>query len=234
MRPRARRPASVPPAMSTCAMIQPPKMSPFWLASAGIGMTRSAGCRSAGSASVTTSARDSSLLPTWRSASALGRRLIAARARGALSLDDLRVESRAHLDSDQPQGPRLGHTYVRDEAARRLRFDSLISTRLSVIDHNWNHAEELEATIPGLNLAFRPGRNRPRNLRAERHRYPGTSGSEHSRGNDCNLPGTRVHLIASADTLAQRMVPMPTKYQSSWSLALTKPVAPGTLVNASR
>src|SRR5438067_9404176 len=25
-------------------MIQPPKMSPFWFASAGIGMTRSAGC----------------------------------------------------------------------------------------------------------------------------------------------------------------------------------------------
>src|SRR5438105_6890349 len=43
-RPRASRPATVPPAMSTCAMIQPPKMSPFWFASAGIGMTRSAGC----------------------------------------------------------------------------------------------------------------------------------------------------------------------------------------------
>src|SRR4030081_2325578 len=45
-RPRAMRPAMVPPAMSTCAMIQPPKMSPFWFASAGIGMTRSAGCLS--------------------------------------------------------------------------------------------------------------------------------------------------------------------------------------------
>src|SRR2546428_4808815 len=45
-RPRARCPAMVPPAMSTCAMIQPPKMSPFWFASAGIGMTRSAGCLS--------------------------------------------------------------------------------------------------------------------------------------------------------------------------------------------
>src|SRR5919198_540004 len=43
-RPRAMRPAAVPPAMSTCDMIQPPKMSPFWFASAGIGMTRSAGC----------------------------------------------------------------------------------------------------------------------------------------------------------------------------------------------
>src|SRR4051812_34331052 len=52
MRPRAMRPASVPPAMSTCAMIQPPKMSPFWFASAGIGMTRSAGCLSAGSFSM--------------------------------------------------------------------------------------------------------------------------------------------------------------------------------------
>ena len=37
------RPATVPPATSTCAMIQPPKMSPFWFASAGIGTTRSAG-----------------------------------------------------------------------------------------------------------------------------------------------------------------------------------------------
>src|SRR5882724_11422583 len=43
-RPRAMRPATAPPAMSTCDMIQPPKMSPFWFASAGIGMTRSAGC----------------------------------------------------------------------------------------------------------------------------------------------------------------------------------------------
>src|SRR5262245_21239711 len=34
--------------MSTCAMTQPPKMSPFWFASAGIGMTRSAGCLSFG------------------------------------------------------------------------------------------------------------------------------------------------------------------------------------------
>src|SRR6188474_2651343 len=51
MRPRAMRPATVPPARSTCAMIQPPKMSPFWLASAGIGMTRSAGCLPSGSCS---------------------------------------------------------------------------------------------------------------------------------------------------------------------------------------
>src|SRR3954469_16157252 len=50
-RPRATRPAMVPPAISTCAMIQPPKMSPFWLASAGIGMTRSAGCLPSGSLS---------------------------------------------------------------------------------------------------------------------------------------------------------------------------------------
>src|SRR4051812_4390992 len=52
MRPRARRPASVPPATSTCAMIQPPKMSPFWFASAGIGMTRSAGSLPSGSFSM--------------------------------------------------------------------------------------------------------------------------------------------------------------------------------------
>src|SRR4051812_3795045 len=52
MRPRAMRPATVPPAMSTCDMIQPPKMSPFWFASAGIGMTRSAGCLSWGSFSM--------------------------------------------------------------------------------------------------------------------------------------------------------------------------------------
>src|SRR5262245_36345007 len=37
--------------MSTCAMTQPPKMSPFWFASAGIGMTRSAGCFPSGSLS---------------------------------------------------------------------------------------------------------------------------------------------------------------------------------------
>src|SRR5919205_779885 len=42
-RPRAMRPATVPPATSTCAMIQPPKISPFWFASAGIGTTRRAG-----------------------------------------------------------------------------------------------------------------------------------------------------------------------------------------------
>src|SRR4051812_14386746 len=52
MRPRAMRPAIVPPAMSTCDMIQPPKMSPFWFASAGIGMTRSAGCLPSGSFSM--------------------------------------------------------------------------------------------------------------------------------------------------------------------------------------
>src|ERR1041385_2782009 len=46
------RPAAVPPAMSTWAMIQPPKMSPFWFASAGIGMTRSAGCFPSGSFSM--------------------------------------------------------------------------------------------------------------------------------------------------------------------------------------
>src|SRR5258708_18173713 len=42
-RPRAWRAASTPPAISTCAMIQPPKMSPCWLASAGIGTMRSTG-----------------------------------------------------------------------------------------------------------------------------------------------------------------------------------------------
>src|SRR5438477_7371664 len=51
-RPRARRPATTPPAMSTCDMIQPPKMSPFWFASAGIGMTRSAGSFPSGSFSM--------------------------------------------------------------------------------------------------------------------------------------------------------------------------------------
>src|SRR5436305_9672732 len=51
-RPRARRLATAPPAMSTCDMIQPPKMSPFWFASAGIGMTRSAGCLPSGSLSM--------------------------------------------------------------------------------------------------------------------------------------------------------------------------------------
>src|SRR5205814_84628 len=50
-RPSARRAASTLPAMSTCAMIQPPKMSPFWLASAGIGTTRNAGCFPSGSCS---------------------------------------------------------------------------------------------------------------------------------------------------------------------------------------
>src|SRR5262245_48217614 len=49
-RPRATRPATVPPATSTCAMIQPPKMSPLWFESAGIGTTRSAGILPAGSA----------------------------------------------------------------------------------------------------------------------------------------------------------------------------------------
>src|SRR6185503_7951057 len=48
-RPRATRLATVPPAMSTCDMIHPPKMSPFWFASAGIGTTRSAGPRVLGS-----------------------------------------------------------------------------------------------------------------------------------------------------------------------------------------
>ena len=41
MRPRAMRAGSTAPATSTCAMIQPPKMSPLALESAGIGITRS-------------------------------------------------------------------------------------------------------------------------------------------------------------------------------------------------
>src|SRR5262249_33141980 len=59
-RPRAILPATAPPAMSTCAMIQPPKMSPFWLASAGIGMTRSAGCFPSGSLSTRADVMDRS------------------------------------------------------------------------------------------------------------------------------------------------------------------------------
>ena len=45
MRPRAMRAGSTAPAMSTCAMIQPPKMSPLPLASDGIGITRSTSSR---------------------------------------------------------------------------------------------------------------------------------------------------------------------------------------------
>ena len=41
-RPFARRLAGIDPAMSTCAMIQPPKTSPWTLASDGCGITRSA------------------------------------------------------------------------------------------------------------------------------------------------------------------------------------------------
>src|SRR5471032_1516519 len=40
-RPLAMRTGSTEPARSTCAMIQPPKMSPLKLASDGIGITRS-------------------------------------------------------------------------------------------------------------------------------------------------------------------------------------------------
>lgn len=36
--------AGIAPATSTCAMIQPPNTSPLALTSAGIGMTRRAGC----------------------------------------------------------------------------------------------------------------------------------------------------------------------------------------------
>src|SRR6516165_1946288 len=42
-RPRARCAARLPPARSICASSQPPKMSPFGLASAGIAMTRTSG-----------------------------------------------------------------------------------------------------------------------------------------------------------------------------------------------
>src|SRR5262245_29856455 len=42
-RPCARRDAGIAPATSTCDMIQPPKMSPWKLASAGIGTTRRTG-----------------------------------------------------------------------------------------------------------------------------------------------------------------------------------------------
>jgi hypothetical protein len=48
MRPRVMREGSTEPAKSTWAMIQPPKMSPLALASAGMGMTRSASSRSVG------------------------------------------------------------------------------------------------------------------------------------------------------------------------------------------
>ena len=42
--PRATRMATSPPARSICAISQPPKMSPLGLASAGIAVTRIAGC----------------------------------------------------------------------------------------------------------------------------------------------------------------------------------------------
>src|SRR6266568_1357409 len=48
-RPRAWRAASTLPAVSTCDMIQPPKMSPCWLASAGMGTTRRTGSLPSGS-----------------------------------------------------------------------------------------------------------------------------------------------------------------------------------------
>ena len=48
MRPLAMRAGSTAPARSTCAMIQPPKMSPLPLASAGIGITRITSSRSSG------------------------------------------------------------------------------------------------------------------------------------------------------------------------------------------
>src|SRR6266705_298494 len=50
-RPRACRAASTPPAVSTCDMIQPPKMSPCWLASAGMGTMRRTGSLPTGSES---------------------------------------------------------------------------------------------------------------------------------------------------------------------------------------
>ncbi|CPM88629.1 Uncharacterised protein [Bordetella pertussis] len=47
-RPAARRAAGIEPAISTCAMIQPPNTSPWILASAGMGMTRRTGSRPLG------------------------------------------------------------------------------------------------------------------------------------------------------------------------------------------
>jgi len=47
-RPRARRMAGMLPAISTCDITQPPKMSPFEFASAGIGTRRRVGSLSVG------------------------------------------------------------------------------------------------------------------------------------------------------------------------------------------
>ena len=57
MRPLAMRAGSTAPARSTWAMIQPPKMSPLPLASAGIGITRSTSWRSSGRRSAAPDAR---------------------------------------------------------------------------------------------------------------------------------------------------------------------------------
>src|SRR5215813_7736321 len=53
-RPRARRLAATAPARSICAISQPPKISPFGLASAGMAKLRSAGSRPAGGLSSVT------------------------------------------------------------------------------------------------------------------------------------------------------------------------------------
>ncbi len=48
MRPRTRRAGNTAPAKSTCAMTQPPKISPLALQSAGMGMTLSTSSWSVG------------------------------------------------------------------------------------------------------------------------------------------------------------------------------------------
>jgi hypothetical protein len=74
-RPWARRDAGIAPATSTCDMIQPPKMSPWKFASAGIGTTRRTGI-AAGSSTIASIAIPYAALAPLRASSRNSRRRI--------------------------------------------------------------------------------------------------------------------------------------------------------------
>src|SRR5258706_1827364 len=121
-RPRAMRPATVPPATSTCAMIQPPKMSPLWFESAGIGTTRSAGILPAGK---TRPGGCAEALPIARLGLALGEVI----ERPAAERREAGAEDESGVDQVGVADDALGEHRLR---LREVRLDERVDERLVV------------------------------------------------------------------------------------------------------
>lgn len=150
-----------------------------------------------------------------------------------LCLDGLRFQRGAVGCANKTILPAFLDLNIRDEVALSFGDEFGICSLQAIIDADRNEQQQLKATRGPRDLARSASGQRRFNFCTNRCWYT-CAAMQNDRGKQDDRQCFEVmnHLTATPVTLTQRDVPNSHQIQSSCSVTLINPVAPGTLSNA--